>query len=109
TGNDLVWLTEHHDPARKAWAYRLIAADPARAAQYAPGLAPRLEDLRDCYCLLDAAAGLQRFTPKQRAEAADVLVRNPGFAADQNLSLMLWYGIAPWLLEDSKEAIRAIR
>ncbi len=47
------------------------------------------------YVRLQLASALQRLVAKDRWPIADALVRNKQDAKDQNLPLMIWYGIEP--------------
>jgi putative membrane-bound dehydrogenase-like protein len=52
------------------------------------------------------ASSLQRLPLAERWEIADGLLQHPEDAQDQNLPLMIWYGVEPLVVEDTPRAIK---
>jgi putative membrane-bound dehydrogenase-like protein len=54
---------------------------------------------------LELAAGLQRLPIESRWQIAQNLLAHAEDAADQNLPLMLWYGVEPLVIADAQRAL----
>jgi hypothetical protein len=102
-GTDDAFLTQqlsHESEYIRAWAVRLLCEDrdpPENAlAQFrqlaAQGNSP--------FVGLHLCSALQRLQPARRWEIATALVGRGDDQLDQNLPLMLWYGIEPLVHED---------
>ncbi|GAB4148999.1 MAG: hypothetical protein Tsb009_23110 [Planctomycetaceae bacterium] len=92
-----------------AWGNRVIAERPSRFGKMLPKNRGRGFDLDSPHSRLSAASGLQRLPLKDRWEIAEALVAHAEDAKDQNIPLMIWYGIEPAVSADRKRAIQLLR
>jgi putative membrane-bound dehydrogenase-like protein len=109
----LIRQLDHKSEFIRAWAVRLLC-EPVmhgfhdEASTAAEGVPQRaLERFRELAATGDSqrvrlhlTSALQRLTPEQRWPIAEALVRRQEDREDQNLPLMLWYGIEPLVEED---------
>ena len=83
-----------HDTVR-GWAIRLELEDKAASPTMLAKLAELAKSDPSPYVRLQLASGLQRLPLVDRKEIARGLVSHAEDAADNNLVLMMWYGIEP--------------
>jgi putative membrane-bound dehydrogenase-like protein len=96
----LVEQLDHDNEHVRAWAVRLLCEDcnpPDRAVQKFEQLA---RSGKSPLVRLHLASALQRLDAAQRWPLAEALVSRRDDAQDQNLPLMLWYGIEPLIADD---------
>jgi hypothetical protein len=96
----LIRQLDHESEQIRAWAVRLLCEDrnppPAALEKFtqlaAEGDSPLVR--------LSLASALQRLAPKDRWDVAEALASRGEDADDQNLPLMIWYGVEPLVHED---------
>lgn len=97
SAEQLAALLGDRDAPVRRWAVRLLVDDKSRPP--ASGTVERLAHLAgtepDATVRLALASALQRLPAAAAANVALPLVRRGQDAADHNLPLMLWYGVAP--------------
>ncbi len=96
----LINQLNHKDEYIRTWAMRLLCennAPPKRALQKFQQLAVSDESP---FVRLYLASMLQRLEPQVRWSIAEALVTRTEDAGDENLPLMLWYGIEPLIHEN---------
>ncbi len=100
-------LLGHADEHVRVWAIRLLADRPLRGDERSmsmfSGMAARD---RSGLVQLYLASVLQRLPPERRGAIGMALAQRPEYASDANLSLMLWYGLAPWVATRPEEAVK---
>ncbi|MEK6260539.1 MAG: PVC-type heme-binding CxxCH protein [Planctomycetota bacterium] len=87
-------LTSEQDTIR-GWAVRLELEDKAASPEMLAKLAELAKSDPSPYVRLQLASGLQRLPLADRKEIARGLVSHTEDASDNNLVLMVWYGIEP--------------
>jgi hypothetical protein len=92
------WLRkqlQHKDERVRVWAIRFLTED-TRTLKTAPPEFLRLAEKDPSPMVrLALASALQRLPAVERAALARPLLAHAGDAADQNLPLMIWYGLIP--------------
>ncbi|HWE95847.1 MAG TPA: PVC-type heme-binding CxxCH protein [Tepidisphaeraceae bacterium] len=88
----------------RAWAIRLALEDHNASDALLDRLAALAKEDRSPVVRLALASGLQRLPLQQRWSIAEALVAHGEDAADQNLPLMIWYGIEPLVPADQSRA-----
>lgn len=98
-------LLSDKDETIRGWAVRIELEDH----QASPAALSRLVEMATSdtspYVQLQLASGLQRLPVKVRTPIAQQLVKHPKHAADNNLVLMIWYGIEPLLSGNDQETL----
>ncbi len=79
----------------RGWMIRLTLEDKAASPEMLAKLAELAKSDPSPYVRLQLASGLQRLPLADRKEIARGLVSHADDAADNNLVLMMWYGIEP--------------
>ncbi len=79
----------------RGWAIRLELEDKAASSEMLVKLAELAKSDPSSYVRLQLASGLQRLPLADRREIALGLVSHAEDSADNNLVLMIWYGIEP--------------
>jgi putative membrane-bound dehydrogenase-like protein len=100
----LIGLLANPHEAIRSWAMRLMVEDK----RISDGAAKSLPDLaraeKAASVRLSLASALQRLPHSQRWDIAEALAAHAEDAADENLPLMLWYGIEPLVPDDAERA-----
>ncbi len=96
----LISLLTDQDESIRSWAVRLLceAGDPPAdgfASMMALAKAGQSQRVR-----LSLASALQRLKPAMRWPLAEALATRSEDATDQNIPLMVWYGIEPLIADD---------
>ena len=97
---------DHPSEYIRSWSIRLLCEDgdpPKRALQRFEELAKQGDSP---FVRLQLASALQRLRPEQRWKIAAGLVARAEDAEDQNLPLMIWYGIEPLVHEDVRRFVQ---
>jgi hypothetical protein len=104
----LALQAKHEDEHIRAWSIRLLR-------DYDKGLEERVQLLTDLadedpspLVRLEIASALQRLPLADRWEIANFLVAHEDDAEDDNLPLMIWYGIEPAIPTDKARAARVL-
>jgi putative membrane-bound dehydrogenase-like protein len=84
----------------RGWSIRLTLEDKAASPEMLAKLAELAKSDPSPYVRLQLASGLQRLPLADRKEIARGLVSHAEDAADNNLVLMIWYGIEPLIFVD---------
>jgi putative membrane-bound dehydrogenase-like protein len=95
---------DHPDEYVRVWAVRLLVGDLPNPEQAMPKLVQLAETDPSPRVLLALASALQRFDEGERFPLASALVGHVADATDQNMALMLWYGIEPLVAADPGSA-----
>ncbi len=95
----LAFLNNPGDTIR-GWTVRLTLEDKATSPKMLAKLAELAKSDPSPYVRLQLASGLQRLPLADRREIALGLVSHAEDSADNNLVLMIWYGIEPLLYVD---------
>ncbi|HJZ54302.1 MAG TPA: PVC-type heme-binding CxxCH protein, partial [Gemmataceae bacterium] len=100
-----LWIDENE--VMRAWGLRLLAADDLRLAddRFVDEASRAMLKEQSPFVWFTAASILQRMSYGQRYHIASILLRKPEIAADQNLSLMLWYGVERWFADHPNTAL----
>lgn len=98
----LVSQFHHGHESIRGWAIRLLCERPAPSANSLALLAALARDDPSPYVRLQLASALQRLDAKDRWDIATRLLGHREDAEDDNLPLMIWYGIEP-LVNDGFE------
>ncbi len=91
---------QHESDYVRAWAVRLLCEDFQAGRTGLQQLAKMAANDASAYVRLHLASSLQRLPMNERWEIAKELVARAEDAGDQNLPLMIWYGIEPLVDED---------
>ncbi len=107
--NDLIALTGHPSPYVTGWSIQLLCeqrnADSVAIKRFAELAA---ETDRDPLVRLYLASALQRINLGERWDIASRLLSSGGDAGDQNIPLMIWFGIEPLVTSDPGRALALI-
>lgn len=94
--------------ALRVWAVRLMVED----RHISDGAAKRLAELarsdKEMSVRLSLASALQRLPHEQRWAIAEALAAHAEDATDENLPLMLWYGIEPMVPDDAERSAKLL-
>ena len=98
------------DPSEyvRGWAVRLEWEDRTASEATFARMLKLAGDDPSPLVRLELAAALQRMPDAQRMPLALALVAHEEDSSDQNLPLMLWYGIEPLAAADSQQAVKLI-
>ena len=94
-----------HDDTIRGWLIRLLLEDKNPTPQMRRHLAAMAVKDPSAYVRLQLASGLQRLSLDDRKELARALVSRAEDADDNNLVLMLWYGIEPLIQQGDDDAL----
>jgi putative membrane-bound dehydrogenase-like protein len=96
----LVGLLEDKSEYVRAWAIRLLTDDTPPTDVALQRFAELAATDPSAFVGLHLASALQRINPNDRWPLAESLAVRIDFAADQNIPLMIWYGIEPLVTVD---------
>ncbi len=91
----LLGLLDSPHEAIRGWAVRLLVEDKHASDQIVKRLSELAREDKAASVRLSLASALQRLPHSQRLSLAEALAAHAEDAADENLPLMLWYGIEP--------------
>lgn len=97
---DLEKLFQDESPFLQQWAIRLACENQQKASQWLDKLRTLAEKTQSSRVRLELASTLQRLPLNRRWPVAEALATHATDATDQNLPLMLWYGIEPLIQDD---------
>lgn len=97
---ELVQLLSHDDENLRCWAIRLLCEGGDMEADISRRLIELARDDASAKVRLELASALQRFSLPERWDLATELAAHSEDAKDQNLPLMVWYGIEPLIADD---------
>ena len=100
----LAFLKDHCDTIR-GWTVRLELEDKSASPRMLTRLAELAKSDSSAYVRLQLASGLQRLPLADRKEIAQGLVSHTSDAADNNLVLMIWYGIEPLVAQGDDDVL----
>jgi putative membrane-bound dehydrogenase-like protein len=89
----------------RGWSIRLTLEDKAASPEMLAKLAELAKSDTSPYVRLQLASGLQRLPLADRKEIARGLVSHAEDAADNNLVLMIWYGIEPLITDNENDVL----
>ena len=102
----LLEVADESDEHLRAWAIRLLVDDPSSISDRVAKEFKNTASLdKSPLVRLHLASALQRLKPSQAWSIAEALVAHEADADDQNLPLMIWYGIERLIPEDKNRAI----
>ena len=93
-------LLRDDSPFLQQWAIRLACEDRGVATRYLPALRLLANETTSPRVRLELACALQRLDPPDRWSIAETLASHAEDSSDQNIPLMLWYGIEPLIHDD---------
>ena len=102
----LLELLEHKDENLRWWAVQLLSEDKSFPAEVLQRFANMARDDQSPFVRLSIASALQRIPLSARLTIAGGLVSHAEDVNDQNLPLMIWYGIEPAVPANRPEALR---
>jgi putative membrane-bound dehydrogenase-like protein len=100
-------LNSPHEAIR-VWAVRLMVEDKHISEDAAKRLAEIARKDKAASVRLSLASALQRLPHSQGWIIAEALAAHAEDAEDENLPLMLWYGIEPLVAEDAERAAKLL-
>jgi putative membrane-bound dehydrogenase-like protein len=100
-------LDSPHETIR-VWAVRLLVEDKRISEDAAKRLASLAREDKAASVRLSLTSALQRLPQAQRWAIAEALAAHAEDASDENLPLMLWYGIEPLVLDDAEHAAKLL-
>lgn len=103
------WLVEQlNDPSEhvRIWAIRFLVDDDKVPAEAVKQFAHLARTDSSGLVRLYLAAAMQSLAPQDCWEIAVALDQNHENTEDRNFTLMLWYGIEPAVMPDSKSALK---
>jgi len=108
--SDLVELLSHSSPYVVSWAIQLLAEDGSLSQPQLDQLTQIAADSSiDPIVRLAITSAVQRIPRSQRWPILEQLVQHGDDATDQNLPLMIWYGLEPLVEQDPQRAISLIQ
>jgi len=99
---------DHDSEHIRAWAVRLLCDEKPPSAHTIDKFAAMARKDRSPLVRLYLAAMLQRIPLERRWELAAALAEREENAKDQNLPLMIWYGIEPLVASDVKRGAKLL-
>ena len=100
-----VALLGNTDDTMRGWTVRLELEDKTASPEMLAKLAELAKSDPSPYVRLQLASGLQRLPLVDRKEIARGLVSHAEDAADNNLVLMMWYGIEPLVAQGDDDML----
>jgi hypothetical protein len=107
-GVDDEWLVEQLGDTSeyvRAWAVRLLCEDGAPPEEALERFRELAAEGDSAFVRLHLASALQRLPMEARWELGAALAEREEDAEDQNLPLMIWYGIEPLVNEDMERFV----
>lgn len=101
----LIMLLDHQNEYMRGWAIRLLCENTLRFEDALDRMEKLAKTDESAYVRLQLASALQTLDAKHRWPIAETLVRNKQDAKDQNLPLMIWYGVEPLIHADLKRFV----
>ncbi|MBC8113412.1 MAG: dehydrogenase, partial [Candidatus Saccharimonas sp.] len=105
TEEDYLMCLSNDDDTIRGWAVRLELEDKAASPEMLAKLADLAKSDPSPYVRLQLASGLQRLPLADRKEIARGLVSHAEDASDNNLVLMMWYGIEPLVAQGDDDVL----
>ncbi len=102
---DLSRLLHDDSPFLQQWAIRLCSETGSQSQRWLDQFIRLSQDTKSPRVRLELACTLQRLPLPSRWRLAETLVSHAEDASDQNLPLMLWYGIEPLIGDDAKRYV----
>ncbi len=104
----LVELTKHENEHLRVWAVRLLGEQDGALQRQAALLSNLAANDKSGLVRLEVASALQRLPLDARWSIATALVSHAEDAEDDNLPLMIWYGIEPAVAGDKAQAAKLL-
>jgi putative membrane-bound dehydrogenase-like protein len=104
----LLELLNNPDEMLRVWTIRLLVEDKKISDETHQRLIKAAREEKSVTVRLALAAALQRLPLRQRWEIAEGLIGHSEDAADENLPLMLWYGVEPLVPHDTERAAKLL-
>ncbi|HTU93478.1 MAG TPA: PVC-type heme-binding CxxCH protein [Gemmataceae bacterium] len=104
----LLRLLDCPHEALRVWAVRLLVEDKNISREAVERLVRSAREDKAASVRLSLASALQRLPHEQRWTIAESLAAHAEDATDENLPLMLWYGIEPLVPDDPDKATRLL-
>jgi putative membrane-bound dehydrogenase-like protein len=98
-------LLYDRDEAVRAWGYRIGLSRHERLPNTLMHACDRITKEKSAFVRLSAASAVYYLEGGNRSFVAGPLLERADTADDLNLTLMVWYGVAPWFAEDPQDAI----
>lgn len=108
TAKQLGALLEDESEHVRWWAVQFLMDDGAPPQEAIEGFAELARTDASPLVRLAVASTLHRLPLDDRWEIAEALLSHPGDADDQNLPLMVWYGIEPAIAKDRARAVKLL-
>ena len=105
----LISQLDHSSEYVRGWAVRLLSENFQAGRTGVQRLAALAASDASAYVRLQLASALQRLPLNDRWEIASALLKHAEDASDQNLPLMIWYGIEPLADSDLMRFIELAR
>lgn len=105
------WLVEHFDHGDedvRTWAVRLLREYEGGLEGAHEKLVALAQDDDSAMVRLEVASAMQRLPLEKRWDIATALVAHAEDAEDDNLPLMIWYGIEPAVAADKSRATKLL-
>jgi hypothetical protein len=102
----LLELLDHPDENLRWWCIQLICEDKNPPAAVLDRFSKMAREDKSAFVRLALASALQRIPANSRWPIAQGLVSHAEDVADQNLSLMIWYGIESAVPGNRAEALK---
>lgn len=106
--NDLTGLLSHPSEHLRSWAVTLLCEDREPPAPARTRFVELAAGDSSALVRLHLASALQRLAPAERWSLAEALLSRGEDDTDQNLPLMIWYGIEPLVHQDVRRFSRLI-
>ena len=101
-------LTNHADENIRSWAITLLGENPIQSVKVMDRLADMAAGDPSSLVRLSLASLLQRLALRDRWLIARQLIQHGEDANDQNLPLMIWYGIEPMIGDNLNQYVQLI-
>ncbi|MBY0512681.1 MAG: c-type cytochrome, partial [Gemmataceae bacterium] len=106
--DDIRRLLKDGDEVMRAWGIRAAGSSDRRATNTYRDVGAALADEKSPFVLSAAASTMQRGNDGLRGAIATRLHSRVEIAADPNLSLLVWYGVAPRFARNPEVAVREL-